>query len=224
MAVTRAHTPNFTRISNHPERDPSMALVALRRGRPLGRPLTLLERIALAVASAAPTHHLVISTTDASRESLARAFTLWVRRLERYKARSYKNLIYIGTAAQGLGDGGYHLHLLLWNYLHAPVLHGQAKALNLGRSHITKVKADPMNVLTTVSYVLGQQEEVFGSRKHRLNQPREKGKRHYFHPHLKTLQKHRPELFVALKVAKDKSIPDERFFLLLPSFIKKLYI
>lgn len=206
-------------MGRNPERCTALALPALQRGEALGRPLTDLERVSLAVTAAKPTHHLILSTVGGGRKDLGDGFRRLVRRIERRKHRS---LIYFGTAAEGFGEGGFHMHLLFWEYQDMSMYHGQTRAVGLGKPDVERIDPpEPDNVLRVVSYVLGQQEPVFGTRKHAANQPRKSYKRRFNNPHMKTLEQHRPELFVGLTLAKDKSLSDEALFESLPRFIRE---
>jgi hypothetical protein len=221
VGSTRRALVGIQRVGRHPERCTALALPALQRGEPLGRPLTLMERLALAVTATKPTHHLVITTVGGSQGDLMDMFRRLVRRIERRRS-SRLPLIYFGTVAEGTYEGGFHMHLILWEYQHMPMYHGQMRALGLGVPNIEMIDPlTPDNVLRVVAYVLGQQESVFGTRKHLANRPRDPFKRRYIHPQLKTLERYHPELFVALSLAEDKSVSDETLFAELPRFIRE---
>lgn len=179
-----------------------------------------MERVALAVTSARPTHTATLTTPGASQKELASTWRLLVRRIERRKARSDLPLIYVGSFAQGNGDGGYHLHLVLWERPYAPTWQRQMKDLGIGAPHVDRITpSTPHNVLNTVSYVLSQQEPIFGTTNHLRHQPREKYKRRWIAPQMKTLERYCPDLFVALNLAQSQSVSDERLFAELPKFI-----
>ena len=61
----RVGREGITTLRNHPERDPNLALSALQRGLGLGRTMTLMERLSLAVTSTQPTHHLTLTVWGA---------------------------------------------------------------------------------------------------------------------------------------------------------------
>jgi hypothetical protein len=216
-------TTDVTRMRNHPERYPALALAALQRGYPLGRPMTLMERLSLAVSSTLPAYQLTITTVAMAQPELARAFGLLVPRIERRKARKRVPLIYIGVYAMGTGDAGAHLHLLLWERPYMPSWHGQTKALGLGNPHVERVAPmEPLNILRTVGYVLGQQEPVFGSRGHERHEPRLKNQRRFVQPQARTLEVHHRELFRATQLAKDQSVSDKTLFESLPTLNNKI--
>jgi hypothetical protein len=211
--------PNTLR--DHPERDPNLALIALERGYPLGRRLTKNERLALAVASARPTHHMTLTTSDMTQPELADAFDLLKLRIERSRKSRNFRLVYFGVYAQGKGDGGCHLHLLLWQWPYIPLWLGHARDLGIGRLKVKRISpSTPDNVLRTVGYVLGQNESVFGTRKQYENEPREKHKHGFAKNHATTLEKHNPELLRAIELAKDKSLSGETLYAQLPRFIR----
>jgi hypothetical protein len=90
-------------------------LDALRAGEPLHPPMAPQERIALAVTSTHPTHHLnITSPSGTTQEECAHRFRLLIPRIERNANRRKGPLIYVGSFAKGHGGGGYHVHLLLW--------------------------------------------------------------------------------------------------------------
>ena len=208
---------DFPTMRNHPERHPELALWAMRRGLPMGRPLTDLERMALAVASCRPTHHLTITSALAERSEFLGAFAALKKRITRRRARP---LIYVGTVANGLGDAGYHAHLLLWGYQHLRILKGEARAVGLGHLHIERVRQEPYPAIESVlatTYVLGQEQPVFGSGKYLDNKARARSKRRFLMPQRQTLAEHRPQLLAALDVAIDPTVPDDALLSFLPS-------
>jgi hypothetical protein len=190
---------------------------AYRRGAELPRRLTRNERVALAVASASPTHHLVVTTAEHSREELAKAWRRFVRRIER--RRGHKPLIYVGSFAKGYGNAGWHLHLLLWDWPHLPTYLGQAREVGLGWVVVRPIKQTPIDALAAARYVLGQQEPVFGSRAHRRHVQRAKFERAFITPQRETLERWKPDLFVALNMAQSESVSDMELLVRLPNFI-----
>ena len=123
--------------------------------------------------------------------------------------------IYVGyRVASSSGAAGYHLHLLLWESVHIISLNTDLAELGLGKAHIEKLEplagVDPfVNAMGAVAYVLGQEEPVFGTAKHRQNLPRPKSKRALLKPQDRTLQARKPELLLALNRAKDPTVPDD---------------
>jgi len=196
------------------------ALDALRIGLPPHPGFTPQERIALAVTSTQPSQHVTITTPGgATHQELARGFRKLVPRIERNAHRRKQPLIYVGNYAKGRGNGGYHLHLLLWEEPYMCVYRRQCLAAGLGRARNTHIDPVPEMVLYSTSYVLGQHESVFGTDVHLRHRPRAKGKRSFICPQGKTLETYHPELFYALQLAKDKSVTDETLVSECPIFI-----
>jgi hypothetical protein len=191
-------------MRTNPERSLWTALGALERGLPLP-PLTEMENLTLAVAKAEPTHALTLTSADMDQPEMARAFRLLVRRIER-NAKTSKPLIYFGVYAQGKGDGGCHLHLLLWGYAPQAVWRKHAEAVGLYANRPKRIDSyQPHNVARAVGYTLSQNQSVFGSRKHLENQPKRKGQRRYITPQKRTLADHNPKLLSALNQAQTQS-------------------
>lgn len=218
--AARYDASRITTMRNHPERCFWMALGALQRGWSLGRKMTELERISLAVASAKPTYFVTISTADATHEELARMFRELVSRLERRRSTK-KPLIYFRSFARGLGKGGSHLHMLLWENPYISSYVGQSRKVGLGRIDVQKIDSTPVDALLRACYVLGQSEPVFGTTTHEHHQMLGGGKRRFSYPQMKTLEKYHPELCYVLDLAKDKSVSDETLFSKLPIFIRQ---
>jgi hypothetical protein len=195
-------------------------LDALRSGLPLDPRMTSQERIALAVASTKPTHHVTLTTpAGTGHTELAARFRKFVPRIERNQHRRKGPLIYVGNYAQGFGDGGCHLHLLLWEEPHYITYKTQGKAVGLGRIRVTPIESAPATVLHKASYVLGQHESVFGTKAHLRHQPRAKFKRSFITCQTNTLEAYHHKLFYALKLANDKSVTDETLVAECPIFI-----
>ena len=186
------------------ERSLWTALGALQRGLPLP-PLTEMENLTLAVAEAKPTHTLTLTSADMTQPEMAKAFRRLARRIDRH-SKSSKRLIYLGAYAQSKGDGGCHMHLLLWGYAPQAVWRKHAEAVGLYAHRPKQIKlSEPHNLERTVGYVLSQHEPVFGSRKHLENEPKRKGQRKYVTPQKRTLATHSPKLLSALDQAKAQS-------------------
>ena len=159
-ASRRVATP-----ANTPEGAPNFAAYALRRGIDFKRPLTYHERLTLAIAVSGPTHHVTFSTKSGDYESVTTGFRRFVRRIERRK-HSKGPLLYAGTVAQGLGRGGCHLHLLLWEFPPFFMYRAQSQAVGLGTPWIEPIQIDLTHRVWVASYVLGQHESVFGVKGH----------------------------------------------------------
>jgi hypothetical protein len=206
-------------LREHSRQDVTVPLGKLQRGQNLERPLTSLERIALAVASTQPTHHLTLGSANLSEPELAAAFGRLLPRIQRRKSRPKLPLIYFGAYAEGRGQGGCHLHLLLWERPYIPSYRAQARIEAIGNVHAVQVTNDPINTLRACRYVLGQQESVLGSRHHERHQARDKHQRRFVSNQARTLHEHHPELFRATQAAKDQSVSDKTLFASLPRFI-----
>jgi hypothetical protein len=201
-------------------RDLQTAVRALSHGIPLERTMTDMERLCLGVAATEPTHHLTLGTSDMTQRDLARAFRL-LRPLIETRRNTTKPLIYFGAFAKGAGEGGVHLHLLLWEMPMIVTWREQCKSLGIGNPHVKRL-SQPGSALAVAGYVAGQQQAVFGSRKHEENKARTTGTRRWVMPQDRTLEAHHPGLCHAMRLAKDKSIPDEVFFASLPGFFEPL--
>lgn len=201
-------------------RDLQTAFIALSRGIPLEWPMTDMERLCLGVAATGPTHHLTLGTSDMTQKDLAQAFRL-VRPLIETRRNTTKPLIYFGAFAKGAGEGGVHLHLLLWEMPMIVTWREQCKGVGIGNPHVERL-SEPGSALAVAGYVAGQQQAVFGSRKHEENRARTTGKRRWVMPQDRTLEAHHPDLCHPMRLAKDKSLPDEVFFSSLPGFFEPL--
>ena len=213
-----------TTISNHPERFLATTAWALARGLPLGRRMTPHERLVVAVIAAEPTHTLTIHSESASRSEMARLFRRLVKRINRGLIKRSPQrpvrLIYVATAWCAQGSPRYHVHALLWNYLHAPVVIGHCKALGLGMPKLQPLQADgtDVNYWTQVAYILTQHEPAFGTRHHRRHEPLSANGREFMYPQNATLRAHCPQLLSALQLAKDPTVCDETLYARLPKF------
>jgi hypothetical protein len=164
-----------------------------------------MENLTLAVAKAEPTHTLTLTSADMTQPEMASAFRRLVRRIKR-NAHSSRPLIYFGVYAQSKGNGGCHLHLLLWDYAPQAVWRKHAEAVGLYANRPKLIdRSQPHNLERTVGYVLSQNEPVFGSRKHLENEPKRKGQRRYVTPQTRTLATHGSELLSALNQAQAQS-------------------
>ncbi len=217
-AASRRRRVITARTNAH--RDLQTAFIALSHGIPLEWPMTDMERLCLGVAATWPTHHLTLGTSQMTQEHLAQAFRLVRPLIERRRNRT-KPLVYFGAFAKGAGEGGVHLHLLLWEMPMIVTWRQQCKNVGIGNPHVERL-SEPGSALAVAGYVAGQQQAVFGSRKHEENRARRTGKRRWVMPQDRTLEAHHPELCDAMRLAKDKSIPDEVFFASLPGFFEPL--
>ena len=84
-------------LGDHRAQSPSAALTALASGLPLGRPLTEMERRALAVAMLSPRFHVTIDS-PLERPDFVRQFGIAKKRIERDR---YSPLVYVGVTRRG---------------------------------------------------------------------------------------------------------------------------
>ncbi len=184
--------------------------------------MTDMERIALAVASTYPTHFYTLSSANLTRVELSRCLELMVPRIRRRTSTPKRPIIYFGTVVKGEDHDGHHLHLLFWKRPHMDTFHGQTKALGLGKGKVKQIEPTLEDALRVTSYVLGQEQAVFGSKHHWRHGERQKGARRFRRAQRSTLARYQPELFLALDVAKDKSLSDKDMVLRLPTSIGSL--
>ncbi len=87
---------------------------------------------------------------------------------------------------------------------------------SMGRTSRQINGRDTLGRYRATRYAFAQTSPVFGSIKHMANQPRPKFKRQYLYPQARTLAKHKPNLFSAIKLAQDKAVSDNEFIHRLP--------
>lgn len=192
---------------------------ALIGGWQLERPMTEVERECLAVANAEPTNFMTLTSKSMSRAEAVEAWTALRKRINRRKPTKRHPLIYITVPACSTRHDGYHLHVLLWEYLHAEsLLLGPARDLGFGSPKIRQITPSPMEWMTAAAYTLGQQRPVFGSGHHRRHQAKEKFARTFSTPSRATLEKHCPELLSGLYLARNRSVSDLELVEHLPIF------
>ena len=197
----------YTSISNHPERSLFTAIGARQRCCPLGRPMTEAERIAIALCSARPSHMLTWHkpVDDRTWKSL---WPVVVKRINRGRDRRDR-LTYFGSRACSVTYAADHIHVLLWDFLWAPMLHKIARQMELGNPDLLRIPSEPVFATAqVVSYVVGQRTPVFGTKHHLRHEPRSRNERRWFWPQRRTLAKHRPELLAAIENAKCTSLGD----------------
>ena len=185
------------------------------------------ERFVVAVIAAHPTHTLTIHSQDASRSEMTALFRRLVKRINRSlikrSPRRSTPLIYVATAACAQGSTRYHVHVLLWDYLHAPVVIGHCKALGLGKPQLRQLPADrtDVNYWNQVAYVMTQHEPAFGTRHHQRHEPLVRSGRQFMYPQDATLRAHCPQLLSALGDANDPTLSDETLCARLPKFSRR---
>lgn len=193
------------------------AVAALSRGVHLHAQMTQMERMSVAVGSARPRYHLYLSTPGMSHEELAERFDRLRTAVER---RTDERLIYWGVFGKGAGDGGEHVHLLLWKKPQMKLWHEERKKVGIGWARSKPVEKGMGNALKVAGYVGGQQGSVFGSREHD-NAVNRRQERSWVMPHDATLRRHHPELLKATEAAKAAST-DEVLFASLPGLFEPL--
>ena len=193
------------------------AVAALSRAVPLDAPLNQMERMSLAIGSTFPRYHVIISTAGMTHEELARAFDRFKLNVER---ATKEPLIYWGVCGNGAGDGGEHLHLLVWKKPKMRIWQPAREAAGLGWTKAIPIKKGIGHALREAAYVGGQQVSVFGSREHDSAASRRK-ERPWMMPHDATLRKRHPELLKATEAAK-AAITDEELFAGLPALLEPL--
>ena len=208
-----------TSARHHPERDVFTTFVALHRGLPFGRKLTLAERRCLAVIDAQPTGFLTVDSL-LDRDRTMCAWECFRKRVDRRK-RARAPLVYVATASKGVGKGGYHLHALLWEYLPKRVWIGALKGAGFGGGRIDSIatyRERPIDAMQQVAYLFRQHEEVFGKTYAHRHAGRARGSWRLLRPQKRTLQRHCPRLFAALEAANDASLQDKDLVDALPLF------
>lgn len=202
-------------------RSPEFAAFAIEDRLPFSQSLTPKERMAIAITSARPTNLLHIHSL-LDRPSFMHRWRRWVRRMER--ARRKRPLIYVATVAKSRrSNGGHHAHVLLWEYLHLPVLKQHCREVRFGREpQIRQLPPnDLMEVFLPVTYVLGQHEPVFGTTHHYRHEPLPKGARAILLPQRSTLRAKNTKLLDALTSAEDPSVSDFDLVQACPVFSNK---
>jgi hypothetical protein len=214
--------------------DLRLAITTLASGRSLPRPLSEDERLIVAIAAIArPDRHLTLDSPDLDRADVAREWAKLKKRIVRSQTTSAP-LIYCGCFSQS-GDGGYHAHMLLWEFVHLNIIHGHLRDLRFGSAKMRRVEPDSITAryagsrvdvadLATLvgtarmtAYVLGQHRPVFDWTVHKRHAPRERNKKWLVRPHDITLQTHRPELLSALRAAESRSTTDVQLVRGLPN-------
>ena len=184
----------------------------VRHGNPFGRPLTPRERLVLALTTAPPTSFVTLNSAALSRREVAKAWDLLIKRLKR-NLHSARPPIYLAVPARHSAQtAGYHIHALLWGYMHRSTLAKHARLVGFGPqpwfARVPAPSEDPDDHIVMLSYVLGQDQAVFGNRVHERHAPAERSAWGLLHPQAKTLQQHSPQLFTALTNAKSPQVSD----------------
>lgn len=194
------------------------AVAALSRGVPLAA-MTQMERMSMAVGSTLPRYHLYLSNApDMSHKKLAVSFDRLRTAIER---RTGEPLVYWGVFGNGVGDGGEHIHLLLWKKPPMRIWHAERKKVGIGWARSKPVAKGMGNALKVAAYVGGQQVSVFGSGEHDSAASRT-NERPWVMPHNARLRKHQQELLKATEAAKDPTMADEELFASLPGLFDPL--
>jgi hypothetical protein len=197
--------------------DTHLAIIpSLARGKTPARRLGDGDRRAIAVAGTAPTHLLTLNSADLDRQESASAWVLFRKHLERKRGRP---LIYLSAPARSVGGGGYHRHVLLWEFLYAPTLHGIARKVGFGGPDIQRIGESVEDKLFATVYVFGQTESVLGSAHHRRHRDRGQWAHRFSRTSDEVLKRLNPQLLSALEMARDRSVSDKELVEMLPRFI-----
>src|SRR4051812_10863274 len=123
----------------------SIAKAAMGVGiHPPSRPLTLRERLVVALARARPFARLDFTSADFTYEQAHSAWRALVKRVERRlsKNRSKRPWIYAGCIASAYNLAGHHLHMLVFDYIALEwLVNPNARAVGFGLPHLTKLSA-----------------------------------------------------------------------------------
>lgn len=210
----------YRRMDDEPRARFFKTLNRLKQGHLLDNSFNEAERIVVALLPSPPSAMLTLHGPRDGSE-MGQTWIKFKKRMNRARNRS-RPFIYLGTRADGLGAGGEHLHLLLWDYLWKDSLARQTRELGLGSPCIRSVTSDPLDPIRPawpIAYVLGQQQPIFGTEHHHRHKPRAKYQRRLLVPQRATLAEHQPELLSALEAAKSPSISDAELLSRVPFFI-----
>lgn len=178
-----------------------------------------MERACFAIANAEPTNFSTLSSQSMSRKEATAAWTALRKRINRRKTKKGP-LIYVAVTACSTDHDGFHVHALLWEYLHAEaLLLGPARDLGFGRIQIQRIDPTPDDWTHTTAYALGQHQPVFGSKDYQRHKGKQKSARRYSIPHAKTLKLHCPKLLSGLELARNRTVSDLELYRKLPSSI-----
>jgi len=165
-----------------------------------------MERLLVALLAAAPTHILTLHSADMSRPETMAPWARCRKRMQRHRGKPF---IHIASMVKGLDSaGGYHVHALLNEYVHLPVVHGHAHHVEF-HAHLEHFASRPdLGHIAGISYVLGQTQSVFGSRHHERHRPRGHGDHRLHHPHERTLAIWAPATLSALTAPTSPAVTD----------------
>ena len=197
-----------------------LAVLAMHRGWELGRRLSKLERLTLAVASTHPTHLLTLTSKLRTRAQFIDSFETFKLLVALNSSQPDRPLVYFGSLAHSYGEAGWHAHLLIWRWPHIWSYRGHATQAGLQNPHAKQIGPTLVDRLNTTAYVLSQHEPVFGSDKHLENQPLDKYAHRYLRPQDGALAEHHPNLFRALGMANDQSLSDQELCRDLPILVR----
>jgi len=191
----------------------------LKEGRLPDRPLSMSERMTIAVCHARPTGAITLDSRDLGSKESRNRFSRLVKRLIR--SRRGRSFAYLAVPACSTGHKGWHVHLLVWDYIDSKPLTRHAMELGFGLPDIDPIAAlNDLNYFRKIAYHFRQTEEVFGRTHGDRHEVRPKGARRYLMPLPKTLQQVNPKLLSAVNMAKDKSVSDSELLRACPLFSK----
>lgn len=199
--------------STPPETDILALTYGLRHGKSFARALTPRERLILALTSAPPQAFATLDSAELSRSEVSKAWDRLIKRLKRNLHGSSPPIYLAAPARHKCETAGYHIHVLFWHYVHRPTLAKQARAVGFGPepwiARVPSADDDADGCVEVLTYVVAQDERVFGSTHHDRHAPAEASAWSFLHPQSATLKQHCPQLFTALTAAKSPQVSDK---------------
>jgi hypothetical protein len=215
----RLRDGNATRGSHRGLQKDEGVFNLLCEGKLPSRPLSIAERMTIAVCHARPTGSITFDSRDLDSKQSRNRFSRLIKRLIR--SRRGRKLGYLAFPACSNGHSGWHIHLLVWDYIDSRPLTRHANELGFGRPQIDYIDdLSDLNYFRKVAYHFRQTEEAFGRTHGNRHEKRPKGARRYLMPLPKTLQQVNPKLLSAVDMAKDKSVSDLELLRACPLFSK----
>lgn len=214
--------------STPPEADILALTYGLGQGKSFKRRLTARERLVLALTSAPPTAFVTLDSAGLSRPEATKAWDLLIKRLRR-NLHNPCPPIYLGAPARHKAENaGCHIHALFWHYVHRPTLAKHARAVGFGSEPCIKPVPSPAldddGCVGVLTYVVAQDEPVFGSTHHDRHAAAEASAWSLLHPQGATLKQHCPQLFTALTSAKSQLVSDKTLAERSPLFSRDIRI
>ncbi len=219
LTVSNSEGRTYRRMLNYEGDGDSAVLHTLSMGRTVERPMTEHERLIVGIYSTEPTSALTLSSQNMSHAEANRSRQNLLKAVRRRVNRPDRPLIYCATVACSEGHGGYHLHMLLWEYLPQGIVAGIARLLGFGPPYFRNLSGlDDLNRFTATAYCLRQMTPAFDSKTHQDHRPRPKHAKEILYPANKTLAAEKPELLSAIRDAKSKHVSDIELISRVPFF------